>query len=108
MVHKRGHAKNGTHREPDVQSTLNVDPVMSYLGGGVKLLTNPSVGNYHNRNIGVNNIIASTTEGAMNRTAMAGIIETSVPPHMSSGIHKAKATATQTALGMRHIPGSTY
>lgn len=102
MGHKKSHVKS------DVQSTLNVDPIMSYLGGGVKMLTNPSVGNYHDRHIGVGSIIASTTEGSMNRTAMRGIIETSVPPHMSSGLHKAKTTATPTALGMRHISGTSY
>ena len=89
-----------------VAQTMNVDPVMSYMGGGVRMLKDPMEGMKH-RNT-VSNIINTTTQGSQIRTAMKGIIETSVPPHKQSGLHKAKPTATPTALGMRHISGTTY
>ena len=93
----------------DPQSTMNIAPATMAMGlGGVKMLSNPSVGNYHDRKVGVSNIIQSTTEFPTVRTAMRGIIETSVPAHKQSGIHKASPTATPHALGMRHISGTTY
>ena len=95
-------------KKAEANQTMNVDPVMSYMSGGAKLLTNPSVGGSYNRKVGISNIIQSTTEFPIVRTSMKGIIETSVPAHKQSGIHKAAATATPTTLGMRHIPGTTY
>ena len=93
----------------DPQVSMNIAPASMAIGlGGIKLLHDPSVGGSYNRQVGVSNIIQSTTEFPTVRTAMKGIIETSVPPHKQSGIHKAKPTATQHALGMRHISGTTY
>ena len=101
--------RSAKSRSEDPQSSMNIAPATMAMGlGGVKMLHNPSVGNYHDRHVGISNIIQSTTEFPTVRTAMKGIIETSVPAHKQSGIHSAKPTATPHALGMRHISGTTY
>lgn len=80
------------------------------VGGGANpLIMDPSVGGNPNRAVGIPGILGLTTEFPTVRTAMAeGIIETSVPEHKKSGIHKAQPTATKSELGMRKIPGTTY
>ena len=94
------------HEKAPAGQTMNVDPVMSYMGGGVRMLHSAMEGMNHK--MPISNIINTTTEGSEIRTAMKGIIETSVPPHKQSGLHKAKPTATPHTLGMRHISGTTY
>ena len=98
------HSKMMPHKSAD----LNV--VSLAVGGGAAgLIMNPSVGGNPERAVGIPGILGLTTEFPTVRSAMMdGIIETSVPEHKQSGIHGAAPSKTQSELGMRKIPGTTY
>ena len=87
-----------------------VNIVSTAVGGGAApLIMNPSVGGNPDRPVGIPGIIGLTTEFPTIRSAMMdGIIETSVPEHRANGVHRAQPTKTQSELGMRKIPGTTY